>query len=430
MPDNEPTAEEIEQQWQEWSKRHPNPSGLPDAGALTVEFKDPATGVAGTVDIQKVAAPLKAPPPEHHDPLHKLLLDAGLPGVRWVPSPNYTPGRAGHNPNWSTADPATWITLHTMVGTMAGTIAAFQSATRQASSTYAVGLDGSIVQFVHESDAPWTNGTMTGIGSNLDSVTIEGEDGGNYNGPRTPAFYKAEAMLVADIHKRRKIPLIHRATMAGGVLGHKECTNASTACPDSLNINGIVAAAIVIVTPLPPPDIRPEWQKNLVKLTTPQTFKLYKTVSIFQMATGVVLSTVPMGDLLVTHETSSAGVAFWVTDFGATSGNGLKKTDVAVAIVVPIPPPLPIFEAVDPQGLHIYAATDQSKVISAAVDWQQANRGIAVTITKDGVAVQTLPAIAPDPVPVDPVVDKSLMDLLRQLFEALKKLFGGSTPTP
>ena len=241
--DTEMTSEEIEQQWQRWSERHPNPSGR------SVLQKAAHRALRGNR--------LKLEAPEHHAALHAQLVAAGLPGIKWIPSPNYTPGRAGHNPTWTIADPHTWLALHTMVGWMKGTIVAFQSVARQASSTYAIGLDGSIVQFVHESDGPWTNGTMSGIGSNLDSVTIEGEDGGNYNGPRTPAFYKAEAILVANIHTRLHIPLIHRATMQGGVLGHKECTNASTACPDSLNINGIVAAAIVDVTPPKPAPPKP-----------------------------------------------------------------------------------------------------------------------------------------------------------------------------
>lgn len=178
--------------------------------------------------------------------------------VRWVGSPNYTAGRAGHNPNWTPADPNTWIVMHTMVGTMAGTIAAFKSTARKASSTYAVGLDGSIVQFVKETDAAWANGTYAdNPGSNLDSISIEHEDGGNFNGPRTPALYEASAQLLADIHRRRGIPLIHRGA-GGGVLGHRECRGASTACPDSLDLARIIRRANEILhppapKPAPPP---------------------------------------------------------------------------------------------------------------------------------------------------------------------------------
>lgn len=176
--------------------------------------------------------------------------------VTWVGSPNYTPGRAGHNPTWTKADPNTWIVLHTMVGTLAGTIAAFKTPARQASSTYGVGLNGAIVQFVRETDAPWTNGTMSGVGSNLDSITIECEDGGNFNGPRTPALYEAVAQLVADISRRRGIPLIHRGS-GGGVIRHRECHGASTACPDSLDVPRIIARAIAINHPPAPVPVPP-----------------------------------------------------------------------------------------------------------------------------------------------------------------------------
>lgn len=178
-----------------------------------------------------------------------------LPAIRWVGSPNYSPGRDGHNPDWSAGDPNTWIVMHTMVGSMASTIAAFSSPARQASSTYGVGLDGSIVQFVRESDAPWTNGTYAdNPGSNLDSITIEHEDGGDFNGPRTPALYEASAQLLADIHRRRGIPLIHRAA-SGGVLGHRECgpNGIATGCPDGLDVARIIARANEILHPPTPP---------------------------------------------------------------------------------------------------------------------------------------------------------------------------------
>lgn len=241
-----------EELWALWEERHPNPSGLPD----------------GHPD-KKAKRIYKAPPP-HHKKLHLSLVGAGLPGIRWVGSPNYTAGRSGHNPDWTNADPNTWITLHTMVGWMQGTINAFLSAARQASSTYGVGLDGTIVQFVKESDAPWTNGTMQGVGSNLDSITIECEDGGNFNGPRTPEMYEALAQLVADIHRRHAIPLIHRRA-SGGVLGHRECDGASTACPDSLGVDATVARANDIVNgvPLPTPTPPAPTPTPVVTVVTP-----------------------------------------------------------------------------------------------------------------------------------------------------------------
>ena len=177
--------------------------------------------------------------------------------VRWLGSPNYSPGRDGHNPNWTAADPNSWIVLHTMVGTEAAANARFQNPTQKASATYGVCLDGRIVQWVREADAAWANGTYAdNPGSNLDSISIEHEDGGNFNGPRTPALYEASAQLLADIHRRRGIPLVHRGT-GGGVLGHKECKGASTACPDSLDIARILKRANEILHPPPPAPVPP-----------------------------------------------------------------------------------------------------------------------------------------------------------------------------
>jgi hypothetical protein len=226
--------------WALWQQRHPNPSGLAWPQLLWHRLRG--------------GQPL-TPAPAHHAALHATLLAAGLPGITWIPSPNYSPNRDGHNPNWTASDPNTWFVEHTMVGFMGPTIAAFQSVARQASAHYLIGLDGSIVQMVHETDGAWTNGTYANNpGSNLDSITVEDEDGGDYNGPRTPALYRALALLLADIHQRRNIPVIHRG-VGGGVLGHKECNGAQTACPDSLDIDGSITNANIYLAggnPFPP----------------------------------------------------------------------------------------------------------------------------------------------------------------------------------
>lgn len=170
----------------------------------------------------------------------------------WVGSPNFSHDRDGHNPNWTAADPNTWIVLHTMVGSEASARARFMQPAQQASSNYAVCLSGQVYQYVAEKDAAWANGTYANNpGSNLDSISIEHEDNGDYNGPRTPALYEASAQLLADISRRRGIPLIHRGA-GGGVLRHKECNGASTACPDSLDIDRIIARANEILHPPPP----------------------------------------------------------------------------------------------------------------------------------------------------------------------------------
>ena len=85
--------------------------------------------------------------------------------IRQVPSPNHYNGRNGHR--------VTHITLHIMVGRLAGTDATFRNPVRQASSTYGIGSTGLIHQYVRETDAPWTDSNYA---SNCQTISIEHED--------------------------------------------------------------------------------------------------------------------------------------------------------------------------------------------------------------------------------------------------------------
>src|SRR4030081_3246377 len=97
------------------------------------------------------------------------------PGASFLGSPNYSAGRPGG---------ISWIVLHTMVGTVASANARFQNPNQQASAHYGIGLDGSLFQWVDESDTAWHAGDFV---VNQASIGIEHEDGGNYNSPRTDA---------------------------------------------------------------------------------------------------------------------------------------------------------------------------------------------------------------------------------------------------
>jgi hypothetical protein len=133
-----------------------------------------------------------------------------------------------------------WIVLHTMVGSESAASARFQQPSEQASATYGVRLDGTVLQWVDEKDAAWANGAtgQGGKGDNLDSISIEHEDGGDFNGPRTPQLYATSAALVRDICTRYQIPIDRQH-----IIGHRECDFASTACPDALDLDRIVAMA-------------------------------------------------------------------------------------------------------------------------------------------------------------------------------------------
>lgn len=157
------------------------------------------------------------------------------PAATWLGSPNFTPGRGGHD-----MSQPSWVVLHTMDASAEAANARFQQASQQASATYGVKLDGSLLQWVDEQDAAWANGATGrgGRGDNLDSISIEHEDDGNYNGPRTPQLYAASAALVREVCLRYGIPIDRQH-----IIGHRECDYAQTACPDALDVEGIVAAA-------------------------------------------------------------------------------------------------------------------------------------------------------------------------------------------
>lgn len=107
----------------------------------------------------------------------------------WVGSPNYS-SREG------TAIDR--ITLHIMAGRLAGTDSTFQNPARQASSTYGIGADGSIHQYVAEANAAWADGSMD---SNRRTISIEHE-GGLATVPCTDECIEASAKLCADIARR------------------------------------------------------------------------------------------------------------------------------------------------------------------------------------------------------------------------------------
>ena len=150
--------------------------------------------------------------------------------IRWIGSPNHTHGRHGHR--------VTRITLHIMQGHLAGTDSTFQDRRRQTSSTYGIGGDGTIHQYVSESDAPWSDGSMA---SNLQTISIEHE-GGLPGVPCTQACVHASARLCADIARRHGW---HRLTRGVNVFLHRDIPPYSHPdCPDRC-VNGLPWAQVI-----------------------------------------------------------------------------------------------------------------------------------------------------------------------------------------
>lgn len=137
-------------------------------------------------------------------------------------SPNHYAGRKY---------PITKITIHHMAGKLSATTCGniFLPSSRKASSTYGIGYDGQIGQYVDEADAPWTS-------SNYDNdnraITIEVSNsatGGNW--PVSDEVLKALINLCVDICKRN--PSIGKLNFTGDKTGNLTMHKwfASTACP-------------------------------------------------------------------------------------------------------------------------------------------------------------------------------------------------------
>lgn len=168
------------------------------------------------------------------------------------------------NPNVFTRGrslPISRITFHHIVGDAPAAINTFNAGNRGDSSSYIIGSDGHIYQYVPENDTPWTDANWD---SNCRSITIE-HAGGHPSVPYTAAMYEASAQLVAylinkygisDFKRHRDV--IDRSRYPGG-----------TACPGDLNVEAIVARAHEIINeanrpiPAPAPAAQPAAQLEI-----------------------------------------------------------------------------------------------------------------------------------------------------------------------
>ena len=100
----------------------------------------------------------------------------------WRGSPNHYQGRNGYK--------VTHITLHIMVGSLQGTDTVFQRSSYRASSTYGVGTDGTVYQWVDEINGAWCDANMA---SDCSGISIE-HAGGIAGIAPTDAEYEAPAV--------------------------------------------------------------------------------------------------------------------------------------------------------------------------------------------------------------------------------------------
>lgn len=152
--------------------------------------------------------------------------------IIWIGSPNHYNGRNGLA--------ITHITLHIMVGHLAGTDSVFKHP-GGASAHYGIGADGTIHQYVDEKNGSWSDANYA---SNNSTISIEHE--GGMNGiPCTKACMDASARLCADIARRQGWTRLWHDGPAGNIWLHREIPGTDHAgCPD-LAPNGLDVTYVI-----------------------------------------------------------------------------------------------------------------------------------------------------------------------------------------
>lgn len=149
-----------------------------------------------------------------------------MDGITWIGSPNHYQGRNGLYVDH--------ITLHIMVGHLAGTDSVF-SRPGGASAHYGIGAKGTIHQYVSEDNGSWSDANYA---SNNSTISIEHE-GGMAGVPCTQACMDASARLCADIARRYGWTHLWHDGLKGNVWLHREVPGTDHAgCPD-LAPNGL-----------------------------------------------------------------------------------------------------------------------------------------------------------------------------------------------
>lgn len=151
-----------------------------------------------------------------------------MDGIIWKESPNHYTGRQGYG--------VTHITLHIMVGYLAGTDSTFANPSSQSSAHYGVGATGEIHQYVAETDGSYSDANYA---SNCSTISIEHEGGMADGAVCTQACIDASARLCADIARRYGWKKLWHDGLRGNVWLHREIPGTDhAACPD-LAPNGL-----------------------------------------------------------------------------------------------------------------------------------------------------------------------------------------------
>lgn len=158
-----------------------------------------------------------------------------MPQVAWVGSPNHYPTRNGYT--------VTHITLHIMVGRLAGTDSVFQRP-GGASAHYGIGANGQVHQYVGENQGAWSDANYV---SNNSTISIEHE-GGMIGVPCTQTCMDTSASLIADIARRYGWSSVWHDGLKGNIWLHREIPGTDHfGCPDRapnpLNVQYVIDKA-------------------------------------------------------------------------------------------------------------------------------------------------------------------------------------------
>lgn len=157
-----------------------------------------------------------------------------MSGIIWKGSPNHYVGRNGYG--------VTHITLHIMVGYLAGTDSTFANQSSRASAHYGVGATGEIHQYVSELDGSYSDANYA---SNNSTISIEHEGGMADGAVCTQECIDASARLCADIARRYGWKKLWHDGLKGNVWLHREIPGTDhLACPD-LAPNGLPYKQII-----------------------------------------------------------------------------------------------------------------------------------------------------------------------------------------
>lgn len=138
-----------------------------------------------------------------------------LAKIPFLGSPNFNTGRHGQS--------ITYLVIHAMVGTMAGTLATFHRKGGD-SAHYGVGRDGSVVQYVKDQDKAWHVKDANAFCLGVEHEDIFKQSDGSWNikgcdDPKivwtTPIQLDNSAQLVAQLLTKYNIPIKH-------MIGHND----------------------------------------------------------------------------------------------------------------------------------------------------------------------------------------------------------------